>query len=136
MSAVPARQSPTGPGQMLAEGTKEEIRAICVKTGGVALRGNRLPDGRLRVQIVLPAAGPGVRWWQGRSWKFWTPIAAGGLAMFAGMLWAFVLVMQALIAGVVAVLTAALGALVILGAVALLSAARVGGKWTGSGTWQ
>lgn len=136
MTAVPARRSGTGTGQMLAEGTDAEIRAVLVKTGGTAVRGQKIGDGRLRVHIALPVAGVKVRWWQGRSWKFWTPVASGSVLAFGGCLVAVVVVLKAIIGAAVAVATMALGAAIVIALIAGLSSLRGGGTWSGSGTWR
>lgn len=140
MTAVPARRpsvparrrTGAGPGQMLAEGTDAEIRAVLVKTGGTAIRGQKVGGGRLRVHIALPVAGVKVRWWQGRSWKFWTPIAAGGVVAFGGCLVAVVTVLKALFAAIVVIATMALGAAILIAGIAGLSSLRGGGSFSGT----
>lgn len=94
-----------------------------------------MPNGHVRVDVHFVRAPAPPRWWVGRSWKFWTPVASGALAVFGASLWALVLIMQAFFAALTQIATAALGGLVILGAVALFASVRSGGTWKGSGTW-
>jgi hypothetical protein len=95
---------------------------------------DRLDDGRVRVDVhfVRPPAGPGIRWWQGRSWKWWTPVGAGGVLAFGGCLVAAVSVLKALIAALVLIATLMLGAAIVIALIAGLGSA--GGK-TFSGTF-
>jgi hypothetical protein len=95
---------------------------------------------RRLAQLEVEAAGlglmleqiAGIRWWQGRSWKWWTPVGAGGVLAFGGCLVAAVSVLKALIAALVLIATLMLGAAIVIALIAGLGSA--GGK-TFSGTF-
>lgn len=148
MTAVPARQVAHLPAPRrltasvaVVQRRLDELEAEAAR-GGLLMEqiaSEQLSGGRVRVDVhfVLPPAVPIVRWWQGRSWKFWTPVAAGGVLAFGGCLVAAVIVLMALIGAVKAIATMALGALVLVGFFALVGSVKGGGgTWTGSGTWR
>jgi hypothetical protein len=98
-----------------------------------------LPNGKISLVLYFhprPTGPAALRWWQGRSWKFWTPVAAGGVLAFGGCLVAAVIVLTAAVAAAVVIAKMALGAAILIAAIAGLSSIRGGGTWSGSGTWR